>query len=206
MTVESATYLEDLDDSNPAATDLVSEGDDHVRLLKTVLQNQFSSLGAAAVTKTAAEINDLAEQGTQNDFTSKQVFSGATAVEHRESGAATALNLTNDAGSTVRGRVAIPSGVDDLVMSTGSSPTERLRLRDSDGSVIADSGQFRTKQDGNCVLLSLYDSTGSTERMGIECDITTNDIVFTHEGTRVASLDSSGNLTLLGTVSESGSP
>ena len=59
MGLEAATWLEDLNTANPAGGDNVSQGDNHIRLVKTVLQNQFTSLGAAAVTVTAAEINDV---------------------------------------------------------------------------------------------------------------------------------------------------
>lgn len=63
MALETGTWIEDLDETNPVhATDQVDEGDDHIRLTKKVLKNQFTSLGNVAVTKTAAEINDLVEQ------------------------------------------------------------------------------------------------------------------------------------------------
>ena len=54
------TYIEDLVDTNPVgATDYIDEGDDHIRNIKTAIQGSFPNLGAAAVTKTAAEINDI---------------------------------------------------------------------------------------------------------------------------------------------------
>ena len=40
MTVESATYISQLNTAFPAAGDNISEGDDHVRLVKSVLQAQ----------------------------------------------------------------------------------------------------------------------------------------------------------------------
>lgn len=42
MSVEAATYINDLQAVNPPSGDPVSQGDDHLRLLKTVLQNQFT--------------------------------------------------------------------------------------------------------------------------------------------------------------------
>lgn len=42
MGVESATYINDFDSSLPSSTDLRSQGDDHLRLLKTVLKTQFT--------------------------------------------------------------------------------------------------------------------------------------------------------------------
>ena len=70
MGLETATYISQLTATNPTASDPVSQGDDHLRLIKSVLQSQFSTLGAAAVTTTAAELNlldgktTLATEGT----------------------------------------------------------------------------------------------------------------------------------------------
>ncbi len=47
MTVETATYLNALDSAKPANTELVAEGDDHLRLLKSVLKATFPGRGLA---------------------------------------------------------------------------------------------------------------------------------------------------------------
>lgn len=60
MGLETATYITDLVSTNPLGTDSKAQGDNHIRLLKEVLKTQFPSLGSAAVTATAAEINLLA--------------------------------------------------------------------------------------------------------------------------------------------------
>ena len=57
MGVETATYISQLSATNPLGTAPISQGDDQIRLVKEVLQAQFTSLGAAAVTGTAAELN-----------------------------------------------------------------------------------------------------------------------------------------------------
>tara|TARA_R110000824_G_scaffold116661_2_gene268233 strand:+ start:129 stop:995 length:867 start_codon:yes stop_codon:yes gene_type:complete len=57
MGVETATYISQLSATNPLGTDPISQGDDQIRLVKEVLQAQFTSLGAAAVTASAAEVN-----------------------------------------------------------------------------------------------------------------------------------------------------
>lgn len=59
MPLESAIYIPDLDSANPAATDLLSQGDDHIRLIKAVLQATFPNFVGAAVTLTEADINGL---------------------------------------------------------------------------------------------------------------------------------------------------
>ena len=58
MTIESATYLDDLDPANPGSTDAKGEGDDHIRLVKQVLQTTFPNVNAA-VNPTPTELNYL---------------------------------------------------------------------------------------------------------------------------------------------------
>lgn len=48
MGLESATYLNDLVSTNPASSDGKSEGDDHLRLIKAVLQATFPGLAGRA--------------------------------------------------------------------------------------------------------------------------------------------------------------
>jgi len=60
MGLETATYISQLVATNPLATDPISQGDDHLRLIKSVLQAQFSGLsGTTAVTASGAEMNLL---------------------------------------------------------------------------------------------------------------------------------------------------
>ena len=62
MTVESASYISQLNTAYPAAGDNISEGDDHLRLIKSVLQTQFPNLSTTAVNPTAAQMNKLGFQ------------------------------------------------------------------------------------------------------------------------------------------------
>ncbi len=47
MGLESASYIDELNSSNPTATDPVSQGDDHLRLIKSVLKTSFPSVDIA---------------------------------------------------------------------------------------------------------------------------------------------------------------
>jgi hypothetical protein len=71
MALESGTYIKDLVDTNPPGTDAISQGDDHIRLIKSVLQNSFPSTNNAAI------IPDIAGNGLKY----LQVNSGATATQ-----------------------------------------------------------------------------------------------------------------------------
>lgn len=56
MSVESATYISGLDSTRPTGADPKSEGDDHLRLLKSTIKATFPNV-AGAVTPTHTEIN-----------------------------------------------------------------------------------------------------------------------------------------------------
>lgn len=58
MPLESASYLHQLEPSNPAPTDQLRQADDHIRLIKQVLQDTFPNI-AGAVTSTHTELNGL---------------------------------------------------------------------------------------------------------------------------------------------------
>lgn len=57
MPLETATFISQLVAANPTSTDLASQGDDHIRLLKQVLKSTFPSL-EGAVNKTAYQMNN----------------------------------------------------------------------------------------------------------------------------------------------------
>ena len=60
MALESASYISQLVAANPPGTDPISQGDDHIRMIKDVLKTQFSGLsGTTAVTTSEAEMNIL---------------------------------------------------------------------------------------------------------------------------------------------------
>ncbi len=77
MGLESATFISELDDTFPLGGDPINKGDDHLRLLKTVLQSQFPNLTAGAVTPTQAELNLLdGELLTTTQLNALQSFVG----------------------------------------------------------------------------------------------------------------------------------
>lgn len=62
MSLETGTYVNDLTITNPTSSDPKSQGDDHLRLIKTVLKNSFAGFpGMIVVTGTEAQgatVND----------------------------------------------------------------------------------------------------------------------------------------------------
>lgn len=138
MSVETATYISQLNPSSPAAGDLKSEGDDHMRLTKSVLQNQFPNLGATAVTATAAELNavtaGLAQKANKagDTYTGAHDLTGATVNVATQS----ATDNTTKAASTAQVQAAImaSSGVSaQLPGQTGNTG----KYLTTDGSVAS---------------------------------------------------------------------
>lgn len=65
MSLESATYINGLVTTNPTSTDPKSEGDDHLRLIKSTIKNTFPNV-TAAVNSTQVTLNNLdAQFGTR---------------------------------------------------------------------------------------------------------------------------------------------
>tara|TARA_E500000178_G_C16832954_1_gene666934 strand:+ start:56 stop:820 length:765 start_codon:yes stop_codon:yes gene_type:complete len=56
MALESATYISDLNTSNPTSTDVLSQADDHLRLIKAAIKTTFPNINGA-VTATPAALN-----------------------------------------------------------------------------------------------------------------------------------------------------
>ena len=59
MTVESVTYINNLNKTYPAAGDSRTEGDDHIRNIKKALENTFANFTGAEIACTEAQINYL---------------------------------------------------------------------------------------------------------------------------------------------------
>lgn len=77
MALETGTYISDLVITNPTATDPKSQGDDHLRLLKSVLKNTFANI-TGAVTPTHTELNYMAgvTSAVQTQINTKGAITG----------------------------------------------------------------------------------------------------------------------------------
>lgn len=67
MPVESATYISQLVAANPTSTDPINQGDNHIRLLKSVLKSTFPNL-TGAITATQEQLNQLDQDETLNEM------------------------------------------------------------------------------------------------------------------------------------------
>lgn len=113
MTVESASYISQLNTAWPLAADLISEGDDHIRLAKTVLKTQFPNFGTTAITVTAAEVNYLGgvTSGIQGQFTGKAPLDSPTFTTAATLPAATTI------GTVTAAEISYLSGVTSAIQT-----------------------------------------------------------------------------------------
>jgi hypothetical protein len=70
MALESGTYVKDLVSTNPPGTDAISQGDDHIRLIKSVLKNSFPSTNSAPIIPDISGVNTGATATQWADFDS----------------------------------------------------------------------------------------------------------------------------------------
>ncbi len=81
MGIETFNYIDSLNTANPTSTDNVSEGDDHIRGIKTALKNTFPSLdGAVNATDTELNYVDGVTSAIQTQIDAKSAT--ATTVTH----------------------------------------------------------------------------------------------------------------------------
>lgn len=144
MALETGSRIQDLVDTNPVgATDFVSQGDDHLRLVKACVKGSFPALGSGqvlasaeelsildgatlstaelnildGVTLTAAQINDAARKSVANTFALSQTFSQPLLAPNGSVGAP-AYSFSNDPNTGIYG-----TGSDVLVVSVGGTQT-----------------------------------------------------------------------------------
>ena len=124
MAKETATYISQLVATNPVASDSVSVGDDHLRMLKTVLKTQFSGLsGTTAVTATEAEMNylDIATLGTSAD----------SKVLTQASGVVTIVGDVVVSGTTPKVTIGDAGAEDTTLLFDGNAQDYYIALDDS---------------------------------------------------------------------------
>ena len=218
MALESGTYISQLNSSNPTTSDDVAEGDDHLRLIKAVLKNQFSGLtGTTAissseaelnildgVTATAAELNylDITTLGTSADSKALTQASGAVtiAADVTISGTTPLLTIgdagTEDTmlvfdGNAVDYRVGLDDGTDKLEIGAGSAHGTTTAIAvDSAADMII--GGYINFQDEQAIRPEIKDYAETVNAIG-GTGGGTQDIDVTAGNVVTATVDTSTN-------------
>ena len=114
----------------------MSQGDDHLRLIKEVLQAQFTTLGAAAVTTTAAELNLLDGKTTLD-------VEGTAILSTGESGATKFLREDGDGTSSWQTPAGTTYTAGDGLDLTGTAFSTDLK---ANGGLEIDSTELAVAQ------------------------------------------------------------
>ncbi len=122
------TYISQLNSSNPTTSDDVAEGDDHLRMIKAVLKNQFSGLsGTTAISASEAELNLM--DGVTATTAELNILDGVTSTYAE-------LNILDGVTST-------PAELNTLDVTTqGTSEASKVLTADSNGDVTIADGAY----------------------------------------------------------------
>ena len=122
------TYISHLNSSNPTTSDDVAEGDDHLRMIKAVLKNQFSGLsGTTAISASEAELNLM--DGVTATTAELNILDGVTSTYAE-------LNILDGVTST-------PAELNTLDVTTqGTSEASKVLTADSNGDVTIADGAY----------------------------------------------------------------
>lgn len=78
MSLETASFINQLVATNPAHADLLNQSDGHIKLIKAVLQSQFPNFTAAALNSTNAQIDTCVTALNQGGNTAALIPIGGT--------------------------------------------------------------------------------------------------------------------------------
>lgn len=165
MAVESATYVNQLNETLPTNTDPISEGDNHLRLIKQVLKNTFPNVGGQ-VTLNEADLNNAAIRSAaltsgalvKADASGKLTSSYAEADVPRRNQAETITGgWTFDTGRTrFRDQGAAAGPVVEIV-----GDDQVLWALEIKNATYGGNGLGLQQQDAGDFVLQLRDSTNS---------------------------------------------
>jgi hypothetical protein len=115
MALETATYISDLVSTNPVAGDPVSQGDDHLRLIKSAVKASFTGV-SGAVTLTHTQLNSVVGKQTiwipAGAMTARTTSGAAAGTAETTTNKVMLKTLDFDAASTEYAQfsIAMPKG------------------------------------------------------------------------------------------------
>jgi hypothetical protein len=212
MALESGNYIDDLVITNPTASDPISQGDDHLQLIKKVVKQSFPSVDGAVhaihpsatapatsltaglvwfdttanVLKIRNEANDAWVELAVSIITSNSVDVNAGTVDGAVIGGATPAAIT---GTTLTGNTSLAlatgatvTGVDNATLATGSA------------TLLATQGAIKTYVDAQITAEDL-DFQGDSGTGAVDLDSQTLDIAG---GSGITTTAGSQTLTVAG--------
>ena len=141
MALESATYVDGLVITNPTGSDSISQGDDHLRLIKTVLKNSLPNVTTATTPIVSVSHNIPVSSSYMRSAT---YATTAQTITHSKVSATSTLYITYN------GFVQFAFNFD------AGTATAHIRLSNSSGTLIAG-----TTDDIRCFLIDDVDHSGN---------------------------------------------
>jgi len=187
MALETASYISQLTATNPTTSDSVAQGDDHLRMLKTVLKTQFSGLtGTTAISSSEAELNIL--DGVTSTAAELNILDGVTSTAAElnildgVTSTAAELNLLDGVTSTTA-ELNIVDGVTATAAELNYNDITTLGTVQTSKSVTADSSGIVNHADYQVVRPYLKDyaevvnAIGGTGGGTQDIDVTAGNVV-----------------------------
>ena len=134
MALENGTYVNSLVPANPASTDGLAQADDHIRLIKSTLQNTFPNL-TGAVTATQATLNN-----TPSTLTDLGISDGTNSQVLQTDGSGNFSFVSLAAGTTYTGGTGITVSGSTITCTVDTPAEVGLRNLSSNGNSL--SGNF----------------------------------------------------------------
>jgi len=196
MALESSTYIDGLNASNPVATDSLSQADSHMRLIKSTIKATFPNVSGAVtathtelnlidgVTATTAELNIL--DGVTSTASELNILDGVTST-------AAELNLLDGstAGTVVASKAIVADGNKDISGGRNITITGEIDAATLD---ISGNGDI----DGTLDVGVLDLGNWTIDQVG-------SDLRFLYDGTAKFKITSAGVITATGDITASGS-
>jgi len=196
MALETGTYIDSLNASNPAATDALSQADDHLRLIKSTVKATFPNVSGAVtathtelnlidgVTASTAELNIL--DGVTSTASELNILDGVTST-------ASELNLLDGstAGTVVASKAIVADGNKDITGGRNITITGEIDAATLD---ISGNGDI----DGTLDVGVLDLGNWTIDQVG-------SDLRFLYDGTAKFKITSAGVITATGDITASGS-
>lgn len=116
MALESGTYINSLNASNPTITDQIDQGDDHIRLIKSTIKNTFTNI-TGQVTVTQTDLNKTNQIDDKAPINGAQLTGSPTLDESPADGD----NSTKIATTAFVNANGVPAGA--ILMWSGTHAT-----------------------------------------------------------------------------------
>ena len=183
MALETATYIDGLNASNPAASDAISTADDHLRLIKSTIKATFPNI-TGPVTATQAVLN-AALQDTGDTMTGPLVVSTAGAAVTLQTPTTTDLDGVTLRFKNTDTSIALNQGYGGIEWESSDTSNNGVR------------GYIKGVSEGTTGQLGI---SIATQGSGASAPVEAVRVANNGNATFAQNVTVSGNLTVSGTV------